>query len=384
MSRDKHELRLVYAHNGVDTYDPLFLKRFEDDFRVYLVTFRTPTKVSEKTSIIKLPDLGDPLRVRKLNNLRIACATLWRIVQMRRCLQKLKPQLVVGNWVSTYGLYAMFSGRRPFILFAWHRDIVVDPYRSPFHRAVTIRVIKSADLVLIDSDIQRRALLSLGCPPGKIVLFPWVNLNDLSSANRDPTYRRKLDWRHNLIVVSVRKHEPDYSVDTLIRAIPIVVSRFPAIRFLIFGAGTQTNNLIRMTREMKLSKFVHFAGDVPRKDLLDYVRDCDVYVSTSHNDGCSSSLLEAMYFGLPVVVTSIPGNSEWIRHGKNGLMFERNDSKGLASEILRLAANPGERKAFAKMASKEVRQRVNWKRASAELVRKMVGLCREYAGLFDQ
>ncbi len=367
----RSRFRLAFCHNGVDTFDSLFVELFSHEFETFFVTFVRPTQNLSGVRVVKIPDFGRAFKIRKLNNLRIVLGTLWRILLLRHVVRLIRPDILVGNWVTTYGLYASLCREKPFILFAYGSDLVVDPRRSFLHRLITARVIRSADLILIDSEVQRSAVLELGCPPQRIVLFPWVNLDDTKDIVPDSGFRRHLNWHDKIIVVSVRKHEPIYAVDTLIRAVPKVLTQCPNVRFLIFGCGTQTRDLVRLADHLKVTEFVIFGGNVSRKRLLEYVKDCDIYASTSLSDGCSSSLLEAMSLGVPAVVTSIPGNAEWIRDGWNGILFDPRDSDGLGEAIVRIARCPEEAKDFIIRASKEVRSRVNWHRSTQELIQKM-------------
>jgi len=363
---------MLFCSNGTNTYDPLFRDRFAQEFEFYLATFLRPNEIfPAHGEVIQLADFGKPLRHRKINNLRIAVATLWRALQVRRCIDRMNPQIIVGSWVTSFGLYVKLSNRRPFILFAYGSDIVVDPHRSPLHRAVSIQVVKSADLVLVDSEIQRRALLSLGCSPERIISFAWFDEQPLRRVNSDRALRDKLGWDGKRIVVCVRKHEPIYSVDTIIRAIPIVVKEAPNVRFLIFGSGTQTPQLMRLAGELKIESFVHFAGNVPRSQLLGYMKDCDIYASSSITDGTSSSLLEAMSLGVPVVVSSIDANTEWITDGVNGLMFPVYDVDLLAKEIIQLEKDPARREQLRIEASQVIDRRVNWRDSSSRLIDRM-------------
>ena len=367
-------LRLAFAHDGVSRYDRLFLKRFVPEFETYLVTFTSPTEVEPygvKTYIVRLPDLGEKVAIRKINRLRQVVGTPWRIIQLRRCLKSIRPDIVIANWVTTYGLYASVCRWRPFVLFVYGSDVLVDPYRSLLHRFITQMVIRSADLVVVDSKVQREAVLSLGCAREKIVSFPWVNLNDLSDVSADSSLRNRLGWEDKTVIVSGRAHEPHYAVNTLIRAIPPIVARFPNARFLIFGNGSQTATLVMLAHELGVETYVHFAGMVPRANLLRYMKDCEIYVSTSLTDGCSSTLLEAMYLKLPVIATPIPGNTEWVSDGVNGLLFAREDSGALARALLWLLANPKDADRLAGRAAEVVRERVDWELASKELITRM-------------
>jgi len=370
---------LVYAHDGTNPYDRLFLKLFSSEYETYLVTFTSPTQAPDGVHTALLQDFWKRLRIRKLDRLRIALGTFWRILQLRRCLKSIRPHIVVGNYVTTYGLYASVCGVRPFVLFVYGSDVTLDPQRSLLHRWITIRVIRSADLILIDSEVQRRAVISFGGSPKKIVCFPWVDANDLRGTNPDSTLRNRLGWRDKIVVVSARMHEPRYAVETLILAIPSVLARCADVRFLVFGAGTQTARLIRLAHRLNVREFVHFAGIVPRNKLLGYVKSCDIYVSTSLTDGSSSSLLEAMYLGVPVVVTSIPGNAEWVSHGLSGLMFNVYDSEELAKAVVRLATEHVETERVCRRAMEQVRGRLNLDRSFKELIRKMDSAYTEYS-----
>lgn len=232
-------------------------------------------------------------------------------------------------------------------------------------------MIRSADLILVDSEVQRRAVISLGGLPAKIVSFPWVDLSDIHHKKQDSTLRDRLGWSNKIVAASVRHLERQYAIDTLVRAIPIVLSRSPNVRFLVFGEGALTGELVKLARELRIETFVHFAGFVPRSRLLQYVRSCDLYVSTSPSDGTSSSLLEAMFLGVPAVVTRIPGNAEWVSDRLNGLLFDKYDHYGLARAIVLLASNCAEARRLARRAKKDVRRRVNWEVAFNELVSRM-------------
>ena len=372
----KNKLRMLFCSYGSNVpYDPMFLNRFATQFETYLATFLPREQILDSNAkVILLRDFGRPLRHARINNLRIALSVFWRAIQIYRCVNATKPQVLVGSWVQTYGLYAKLSKQKPFILFAYGSDILVDPARSPLHRAITIHVVKSADLVLIDSEVQRRAVLSLGCLPQRIVSFPWFDEHALQGVHSDRTFRNRLGWRRKLIVVCSRTHEPRYSVDTLIRAMPRVVQEAPDVRFLIFGRGSQTPQLIRLAHELNVWPYVYFAGNAPRNQLLRYMKDCDLYVSTSLSDGTSSSLLEAILLGVPVIVTAIEGNREWITDGINGLMFPVRDTEQLARAIVDLAKNPLERKSLQHAARLGVKRRINWESSSQELLDKMAML----------
>jgi glycosyltransferase involved in cell wall biosynthesis len=363
-------LRLAFCHDGTGTYSQLFLRSFASKYRTYLVTFARPKEIPDGIYLVPLRDFGSPLPIRTLNKLRIAVGTVWRIVQMCFCFRRLQPDIVVGNYATTYGLYVAACKFRPFVLFTYGSDVLIDPKRSLLHRWITRRVIQSADLIQVDSEVVRRAAISLGGSPAKIVTFPRFDLNDLRNVEHDSSFRRALGWNDKTVVVSVRLHEKLYDLDTLIRAIPIVVSRRCDIRFLVFGGGAQTAKLVKLASELNVRAFIHFMGFVPRHKMMQCLGSCDIYVSTSPSDGTSSSLLEAISLEIPVVATRIPGNAEWISDRVDGLLFESHDHSSLAEAILHLTARRAEASRLARRAKQRLMQSVNWDFAFKELVRR--------------
>ena len=65
-----------------------------------------------------------------------------------------------------------------------------------------------------------------------------------------------------------------------------------------------------------------------------YYRSADLYLSASHSDGSSVSLMEALACGRPVLVSDIPGNREWLENSPAGWLFTDGDEDALADGIL--------------------------------------------------
>jgi glycosyltransferase involved in cell wall biosynthesis len=82
-----------------------------------------------------------------------------------------------------------------------------------------------------------------------------------------------------------------------------------------------------------VSNQVHFPGQVNQAELPHYYRSADLYVSASHSDGTSISLLEALACGTPALVSDIPGNREWVQPGVQGWWFPDGDAQELAQGI---------------------------------------------------
>jgi glycosyltransferase involved in cell wall biosynthesis len=97
-------------------------------------------------------------------------------------------------------------------------------------------------------------------------------------------------------------------------------------------------------------------------DLPRYYRMADLYLSASHSDGTSISLLEAMACGRPALVSDIPGNREWVQSGVNGWLFPDGDEKALAAAIMKAVDQREQLPKMGRAAREIAEQRADWER----------------------
>jgi glycosyltransferase involved in cell wall biosynthesis len=358
-------VKLVYAHDGISSYDELFLKSLKDKYEIYVFTFHpSPNCVPKGVKIVKMRDFIPETSLHPFEGARKHILAPLRAQTLKKNLDEVKPDVLIGCWASTYGFYSACSNFHPFILFVWGSDVLVFPKKYFPLKPFILYSLRKADVVVVDSEVQRQAAIKLGCEPAKIVKFPWVKLDEFK---RDEFRRRKIrrecGWGDNdIVVISLRFHRSIYGVEYLIDAIPQVLAKNKNVKFLILGEGPLTNTFKAKMDGFTKSGHVRFVGAVPHDKVVDYLSAADIYVSTSFSDGTSASLLEAMACSLTPLVTEIPGNTEWIENEVNGLLVPVADSKRLAEEILLLASDHALRTRLQVNANVTIKRRVNWTR----------------------
>jgi len=364
--------KLVYANDGTSTYDELFLNSLKRNYDTYVLTFHpSPTLIPSGVNTIKMADLIHEMKLHPFEGMRKHLLTFARARTLKKRLAQIKPDVLIGCWASTYGFYSAYSGFHPFVLFVWGSDIQIFPKKYFPLKPLIVYSLKKADVVVLDSEVQRKAAIELGCEPKKIVEFPWVSVDDLeSNDNLRREIRTEYGWTDSdIVVISMRSHRQIYGVEHLIDAIPHIIRENQNVRFLILGEGPLTKIF-----ETKITKFVksghvRFVGVVPHKKVADYLSTADIYVSTSFSDGTSASLLEAMACSLAPVVTEIDGNKEWIKDSNNGLLVPVANTQNLAEKILLLAKEHEFREKLQTRAEETVKARVDWSKNIGELTR---------------
>ena len=289
----------------------------------------------EGLTVVHLRDLPLPRRTPLLATLLLE--TLGRAIAVAWFTHTLRPSIVIGNWITRdSGLYCALARYHPFLAVAWGSDILVEARRSLILRMLARLTLLSADGVIVDSEIQKAAVVGMGCRPSKTYSFPWGIDLRLFRRGRTKRVRRQLGWLHDKIIVSTRRHLPMYGVEYLLRAMPLILSEMKDVKLLVLGKGPLLEYHRSLARQLGIEKQVKFFGSVENHLLPAILNAADVYVSTSFSDGSSASLMEAMACGLPVVVTKIPANEEWVVHGKNGFLVKPGSSVTLAKYLVRV------------------------------------------------
>lgn len=88
------------------------------------------------------------------------------------------------------------------------------------------------------------------------------------------------------------------------------------------------------------ASFCTLTGPLPHQEAIERLGSADVFVFPSITDGMSLACMEAMSLGLPVIVTSSTGASQFIENGVNGYVVDPSDERSLFNSMERFSDNP--------------------------------------------
>jgi glycosyltransferase involved in cell wall biosynthesis len=244
------------------------------------------------------------------------------------------PDVFHAHYAGVNGILGALSGFHPFVLTVWGSDILINAQIGIF-KPVIKKVLAKADLVTCDAEMMKEELIKLGVPESKIrIIYFGVDTEKFTPGPKDEKIIKELNLKNYLSVISLRNFEPIYSLETLIKAIPLVLTEVSNAKFIIAGKGSQEKKLKALAESFGCSKNIEFVGWIPQDELPRYLRTADICVSTSLSDSTSVSLLEAMASGLIPVVTEVGENRQILADGRNGLLVPVRDYLRLAEKII--------------------------------------------------
>lgn len=107
------------------------------------------------------------------------------------------------------------------------------------------------------------------------------------------------------------------------------------VRYTLVGDGLEYNKLVTQAESLGLKENVIFTGVLSHGDTVMLMRECDVYVQPSLNEGFCNAVLEAQAIGCLCIATDVGALSENIVRNETGWLVPPRNSHALASAIIK-------------------------------------------------
>jgi len=186
-----------------------------------------------------------------------------------------------------------------------------------------------ADVIIVNSEWSREALVQQGVPAGKIEVLPLAyGLDEVAPPGPEGGGRGKTESLRVLWLgqVNLRK-----GIHYLMTAAGLLEGE--NIQFDVVGpSGILPAAIASAPKNMR------FHGPVSRDQVEGWYRRSDVFVLPTLSDGFALTQLEALARGLPVVAT--PHCGRVVEHGKTGFIVPARDPQALAEALRQFARNP--------------------------------------------
>jgi glycosyltransferase involved in cell wall biosynthesis len=281
---------------------------------------------------------------------------------LRHVIRRVKPDLIHAGPIQSCALLAALSGFQPLVSMSWGSDLMKDADQSARMRWATRTALRHTRILLADCQAVQHKAESFGFPKERTILFPWGV--DLEHFQPTPAveWNARRGWEDAFVLISVRSWEPLYGVDVLARAFVRAAHQLPELRLILLGNGSQASLIRQILEQGGVSDRVFFGGQVGQADLPPYYNAADLYISTSHSDGSSVSLLEALACGKPALISDIPANREWVTPSREGWWFADGSVDELTAGILRAYEMRSELARMGSTARQLVEMRADWKK----------------------
>lgn len=291
-------------------------------------------------------------------------ATFWSsTAKLARLITKIEPGVIhahAGVPACGAAIARRMSGRKPRLIgqmYSW------GPNRPQWMNDQDMWGFGQCDRVVCSADAYWDLLVAGGVPERKLTYLPWgMPLAQL---------RYRGDRAVNIdapVIGSVGRMEPRKGQLDLVNAFAELRKRFPDARLELVGPVADAAYAAKVRAAVAkagLTQAVELTGSVP--DVATRMREWDLFVSMSSDEGQGLAVLEAMAVGVPVLARPVAGISDFLRPGRTGYTLSGTSTRAGAAAIADTLSR--RHSATTRRARRMVEQRYSWSATTAAFER---------------
>ncbi len=197
----------------------------------------------------------------------------------------------------------------------------------------------------MSKDLENWLIKQIKVPKNKISqIYNGVDISHFKPSENKPVNLLPPDFRSPelMLIGTVGRLDPVKDQLTLVQAFIHLVTENPLVRdkvrLIIIGSGLLLPKLRELSLEADIDKLIWFADE--RNDVADLMKNLDLFVLPSINEGISNTILEAMATELPVIATDVGGNPELVIHNQTGYLVQKQNPTAMAEAFKYYLDNP--------------------------------------------
>ncbi len=251
---------------------------------------------------------------------------------LRKLLLKEKPDFLVAHLVVSLPLVLFF-------FFKFETKLIIrisgTPKLNKVRRFFWTLFSKNVHIVTCptQSTLQKLTKLKIFSKEKiKLLYDPILNVNSINIKKREKLEDRFLNINYILSIGRLTKQKNFF---LLIGAFKEITQKYPNLKLIILGEGDERKKLEKLIEDLSLSGSVFLEGY--KKNIFNYLNNCECYISSSLYEDPGFSLIESGFLNKAVIAAdSNTGPSEILNNSKNGFLFRNNDKTSLVDQYFKL------------------------------------------------
>lgn len=260
-------------------------------------------------------------------------------------VKRIKPDILHCHYVGNAGWWGALSGFHPLVLTAMGSDVLAEAgaYEGVLRKIMTRYTIRKADLITAGAQYTLDALKPFAQKETPLRLIRrGVDFAVFHPYTSPPDLRNNLSIDNEFkIILSPRGLQPLYNIDTIVKAIPLVLKEIPHTIFVFIDSGAQDSlaykrALVAQIKALGITESVKFIRKLEHQRMPDLYNLADVVISVPISDSQPSTIFEAMACGRPIVVGDLPCCNEVFGENETALLVPTKDHRALAKALISL------------------------------------------------
>ena len=209
---------------------------------------------------------------------------------------------------------------------------------TPTRHKIANKLASKVDSVIAVSRFSATRFASwAGFTADKAFILPnCVDLDRFRPKPRDPALVNRYGLASSYVIMTTGRldsYDSYKGFDKVISSMPRLLARFPTLKYLIVGDGSDRARLNGLVERLGLSAHVIFTGRISEAEKAAHYNLADAYVMPSTGEGFGIVLIEAAACGVPVIGSLADGSQEALLGGRLGRLIDPKDSDALVQAV---------------------------------------------------
>ncbi|WP_296452548.1 glycosyltransferase [Rubinisphaera sp.] len=263
--------------------------------------------------------------------------------RLKKIIRDFQPD-IVHSWLFAANSHVRMIHKRNSRWKCIVSERCVDSWKAGWQLQLDRRLIRSTHAMVVNSASVAEFYQQQGVPESLIrVINNGIDIPEKGSSVQADATRKSWRKRYGLpedayVVLSIGRLARQKRLDSLLWATHMLSLSEKNVHTVFAGDGPERERMSELIEKYEIEGWAHFLGHQNETDEL--FRNADAFWLGSDFEGQSNSLMEAMAWGLPVVVSDISPNRELVTDQMNGVIVPTEDSAAFAKAIRQFKNDP--------------------------------------------
>lgn len=197
------------------------------------------------------------------------------------------------------------------------------------------RLFDTADRFLSICNYNTRMLEKLGCPSNKIIHHPnGINIDRFRvKGNRE--------MNRCFIITTIARLVEEKNISFALEVIRALKEcKKYKFKYFVIGNGYLKKEIEMKICNLNLKDIVTLFNSLPQAEVIEKLRETDIFFLPSKQEAFPTVLLEAQSMGIPVIASAVGGVGEAIRDRTSGFLIANNNIEEAKTRFIKLMENP--------------------------------------------
>jgi glycosyltransferase involved in cell wall biosynthesis len=281
-----------------------------------------------------------------------------------------KPNLVVLHQIYTFStLLGYIYAKKYGIPYA------VQPHGSltKYHESDSKLIKTLAKWLLISKILREASAIIITCESEKTDLIPplqakaiQLNFGAVLSQPLNKSASRLPMGTQSLRIVFSGRFDKKKNLPLVIKAMPIVLEKYPDLTLDIAGSGTakEVKKLQSLVNSLKLESSIQFHGWIDAPKMLELFSGARLLVLPSENENFAIVVAEALSAGVPCVLSKFVGTADIVGKHHAGEIIQELTPTSVANGILKVLQ--GDETKYREAAFEAVQNSLDWSKIALQ------------------